>query len=192
MSSAARSTSSCCTTSSSCIRPTSGPARIRRCVAARSPASTKKLFRQQGTATPGPAPVRTNKRRGGGTAKGPKPRDYSYAMPKQMLRAATKMALLAKLQDSNAVIVDEVKLTEIKTQTVVGILAALKADKTCLISLGKSDIDEKQTVYKSARNNRRRRGAAGLAAERPGAASAEKVVLTKAALNEICKNAKWK
>src|SRR5437899_11781348 len=75
--------------------------------------STKKLFRQKGTGNARAGTRRTNKRRGGGTAKGRKPRDYSYAMPKQMLRAATKMALLAKLQGQNAVIIDEIKLPEI-------------------------------------------------------------------------------
>src|ERR1700733_4271064 len=114
--------------------------------------STKKLFRQKGTGNARAGTRRTNKRRGGGTAKGPKPRDYSYSMPKQMLRAATKMALLSKLQSDSAVIVDEFKLPEIKTQAAVGVLKALKVEKTCLISIGKSEVDEKQTVFKSARN----------------------------------------
>src|SRR4029078_893817 len=52
--------------------------------------STKKLFRQKGTRNARAATKRTNKRRGGGTARGPKPRDYSYALPRQALRAATR------------------------------------------------------------------------------------------------------
>src|SRR5438874_13801031 len=40
--------------------------------------STKKLFRQKGTGNARVGTKRTNKRRGGGTAKGPKPRDYEY------------------------------------------------------------------------------------------------------------------
>ena len=154
--------------------------------------STKKLFRQKGTGNARAGTRRTNKRRGGGTAKGPKPRDYYYSMPKQMLRAATKMALLSKLQSESAIIVDEMKLPEIKTQAVVGVLKALKADKTCLISIGKSEVDEKQTVYKSARNIE---GVAVLPASQLNALAVlrpKKVVLTKAALSEICKNAKWK
>src|SRR5207342_1873053 len=57
--------------------------------------STKKLFRQKGTGNARVGPRRTNKRRGGGTAKGPKPRDYSYFMPKKMVRAALRMAILS-------------------------------------------------------------------------------------------------
>src|SRR5688572_6320525 len=45
--------------------------------------STKKLFRQKGTGNARVGTRRTNKRRGGGTAKGPKPRDYEYHLPKK-------------------------------------------------------------------------------------------------------------
>src|SRR6201988_4393899 len=68
--------------------------------------STKKLFRQKGTGNARAGTRRTNKRRGGGTAKGPKPRDYEYHLPKQAVRAATRMALLSKFRDGEAVIVD--------------------------------------------------------------------------------------
>src|SRR6266436_4420701 len=71
--------------------------------------STKKLFRQKGTGNARVGTKRTNKRRGGGTAKGPKPRDYSYRLPKKALRAATRMAVLSKLQDNEVVIIDDLK-----------------------------------------------------------------------------------
>ena len=51
--------------------------------------STKKIFRQKGTGRARAGSKRTNKRVGGGTAKGPKPRDYEYHMPKKAVRAAT-------------------------------------------------------------------------------------------------------
>src|SRR5215211_5504289 len=88
--------------------------------------STKKLFRQKGTGNARAGTKRTNKRRGGGTAKGPKPRDYSYALPKQALRAATRMAVLAKIRDNAAVVVDDFGLSGIKTKEMAGILKALK------------------------------------------------------------------
>src|SRR6478672_4007845 len=65
--------------------------------------STKKLFRQKGTGNARVGPRRTNKRRGGGTAKGPKPRDYEYHLPKKAVRIATRMAILSKLQDNEAI-----------------------------------------------------------------------------------------
>jgi large subunit ribosomal protein L4 len=111
--------------------------------------STKKLFRQKGTGNARVGPRRTNKRRGGGTAKGPKPRDYEYHLPKKAVRAATRMAILSKFQDNEALVLDDLNLTEIKTKQVVDMLKALKlSDTTCL--LGLADYDKK--VYLSARN----------------------------------------
>src|SRR6516165_10684806 len=68
--------------------------------------STKKLFRQKGTGNARVGTRRTNKRRGGGTAKGPKPRDYEYHMPKKAVRAATRMAILSKFVDNEAIVID--------------------------------------------------------------------------------------
>src|SRR5262245_56275276 len=111
--------------------------------------STKKLFRQKGTGNARVGPRRTNKRRGGGTAKGPKPRDYEYHLPKKAVRAATRMALLSKFQDPEAVILDVLSVGEIKTKQVAGLLKAIKLDwLTCLI--GTTGYD--QVLYKSARN----------------------------------------
>jgi large subunit ribosomal protein L4 len=111
--------------------------------------STKKLFRQKGTGNARVGTRRTNKRRGGGTAKGPKPRDYEYHLPKKAVRAATRMALLSRFQDQEAVIIDDLTLSEAKTKPMAAILKALKLNgTTCLI--GTAGLDNH--VYKSARN----------------------------------------
>jgi large subunit ribosomal protein L4 len=125
--------------------------------------STKKLFRQKGTGNARAGTKRTNKRRGGGTAKGPKPRDYEYHLPKKAVKAATRMAILSKFLDQEAVVLDELSLSAPKTKEVVGVLKAIKvgkktteagdrdvtlADTTVLI--GTAGLDP--NVYKSARN----------------------------------------
>jgi large subunit ribosomal protein L4 len=154
--------------------------------------STKKLFRQKGTGNARVGPRRTNKRRGGGTAKGPKPRDYEYHLPKKAVRAATRMALLSKLQDKETVIVDALKLPEIKTRQMAEVLEALNlGGLTCLIGLGAADIDEEKRVYKSARNIR---GVAVSPAKDFNAYDVlrpKRLLLTRAALQELVKNAKW-
>jgi len=102
------------------------------------------------------------------------------------------MAVLSKLQDQQAIIVDEIKLPEIKTKTMNGILKSIKVEASCLIGLGKSDIDEKKTVYMSARNIQ---GVQVMPAQLFNAYQVlrpKRLVLTKAALSELCKNAKWK
>src|SRR5437660_5136087 len=111
--------------------------------------STKKLFRQKGTGNARVGTRRTNKRRGGGTAKGPKPRDYEYHLPKKAVRAATRMALLSKFQDQEAIVVDDLTLPEVKTKQVAAVFKALKLKGlTCLV--GTAGRDEK--VFRSAWN----------------------------------------
>jgi large subunit ribosomal protein L4 len=125
--------------------------------------STKKLFRQKGTGNARVGTKRTNKRVGGGTAKGPKPRDYEYHLPKKAVKAATRMAVLSKLLDKQAVIVDDLTFAAPKTKEMVGVLKAIKIgkktteqgekdvsllDTTVLIGTDKLD----QNVYRSARN----------------------------------------
>ena len=125
--------------------------------------STKKLFRQKGTGNARAGTKRTNKRRGGGTAKGPKPRDYEYHLPKKAVKAATRMAILSKFLDKEAVILDDLAIAAPKTKDVVNVLKAIKVgkkttekgevdvtlnDTTVLIGTEKLDAN----VYKSARN----------------------------------------
>jgi large subunit ribosomal protein L4 len=154
--------------------------------------STKKLFRQKGTGNARVGTKRTNKRRGGGTAKGPKPRDYEYHLPKRAVRAATRMAVLSKFQDQEAIVVDELKLPEIKTKRMAEILDTLGlTGTTTLLGLGASDVDENKTIYYSTRNIR---GVEVHPASQFNAYTVlrpKRLVLTKAALNELCKNAKW-
>jgi large subunit ribosomal protein L4 len=125
--------------------------------------STKKLFRQKGTGNARVGPKRTGKRRGGGTAKGPKPRDYEYHLPKKAVRAATRMAILSKFLDKEVLVIDELALSAPKTKEIAGVLRAIKIgtrttengekdltllDTTILIGTDKLDTN----IYKSARN----------------------------------------
>lgn len=126
--------------------------------------STKKLFRQKGTGNARAGTKRTNKRRGGGTAKGPKPRDYEYHLPKKAVQAATRMAILSKLVDKEAVILDELAFVSPKTKEVSAVLKAVKIGKRTLADGREKDLTLLDTtvligtekldpnVYKSARN----------------------------------------
>lgn len=155
--------------------------------------STKKLFRQKGTGNARVGPRRTNKRRGGGTAKGPKLRDYEYHLPKQAVRAATRMAILSKFQDQETVIIDELTLPEIKTKQMAQLLTNLNLKGTsCLVGLGAKDVDDNKTVYKSARNIAGVEVAPTAAFNAYGVLRRKRLLLTRAALEELCKNAKWK
>jgi large subunit ribosomal protein L4 len=125
--------------------------------------STKKVFRQKGTGNARIGTKRTNKRVGGGTAKGPKPRDYEYHLPKKAVRAATRMAILSKFLDKEVVVLDELTLAAPKTKEIAAVLKAIKIgtrttdhgdkDVTLLdttVLIGTAGLD--QNVYRSARN----------------------------------------
>jgi len=150
--------------------------------------STKKVFRQKGTGNARIGTKRTNKRRGGGTAKGPKPRDYEYHLPKKAVRAATRMAILSRLQDQETVVIDDLKLPGIKTRDMVAILKALKLDgKSCLI--GTAGVDT--VVYKSSRNIH---GVSVSPASELNAYAVlhpKRLLLTRAALEQL-RQGKWK
>jgi large subunit ribosomal protein L4 len=148
--------------------------------------STKKLFRQKGTGNARVGTKRSNKRRGGGTAKGPKPRDYEYHLPKKAVRAATRMAILSRLQDQEAVIIDALKFSEIKTKQMADVLKSLKLDKaTCLVGISKGELDPEKTVYLSARNIRGVEVSPAASFNAYDVLRPKKLLLTKAALEEL-------
>jgi large subunit ribosomal protein L4 len=149
--------------------------------------STKKVFRQKGTGNARIGNKRTNKRRGGGTAKGPKPRDYYYTMPKKAVRASTRMAILSKIQDQEVVVIDDLKLDNIKTKEMATILKALKLKGTsCLVGI--ADPDPK--VYKSGRNIYGVEVLPTAQFNTYAVLRPKRLLLTKAALEKLRKNEK--
>lgn len=111
--------------------------------------SSKKLYRQKGTGRARAGNRRTPVRRGGGHAFAKVPRDWSYRLPKKAVRLATRMALLSKFQDGEAVVVDGLSVNESKTRVVAGMLKSLGVgQQSCLLAI--SDYDA--NVWRSARN----------------------------------------
>ncbi len=111
--------------------------------------STRKLFRQKGTGRARAGAIRTPVRKGGGHAFGKKPRDYYYRLPKKAVQRATRMALLSKFQDSQAVVLKSWECAEPKTKVIAGLLSklGLQGETVLLATEGVN-----QNVYKSARN----------------------------------------
>jgi large subunit ribosomal protein L4 len=111
--------------------------------------STKKLYRQKGTGNARAGARRSGTRRGGGHIFAKRPRDFGWRMPKKALRAATRMALAARLADDEVKLVSGLELGSPKTATVAKLLKSLGvAEKTVLVSPVKHD----DMLWKSARN----------------------------------------
>ena len=110
--------------------------------------TTKKPWRQKGTGRARAGYAGSPVWYHGGVAFAPKPRDYSYSLNKKVRRLALKSALSAKAQANEILVIDGLKVEEIKTKPVQSFLTKLGVDGKALVVT--ENVDEK--VVKSARN----------------------------------------
>jgi len=108
----------------------------------------RKPWRQKGPGRARQGSIRSAQWKGGGIALGPKPRSYSYTIPKKMKRLALKSALTCKVLENDIIVLDDLTLSEIKTRELAKILKNLKVDVSALVVLPAVD----EVVVKSARN----------------------------------------
>lgn len=102
--------------------------------------SGRKPWRQKGTGRARVGSIRTPLWRHGGTAFGPQPRDYSYAMPKKARQAALRSALSQRVKEGAMKVVDHFDLAVPKTRELIAILGQLEvAGKTLLVDSKPAD-----------------------------------------------------
>ena len=94
--------------------------------------ATKKPFPQKGRGSARQGSLKNPHQIGGGVAFAPKPRDYSFAMPKAKRRAALVSVLSARMQEGRLKLMDELTFSEPKTKRVCELLANFNID-TCLL-----------------------------------------------------------
>lgn len=88
----------------------------------------KKPWRQKGTGRARAGSIRSPLWRGGGITFGPKPRDYSYYLPKKMRRIGLVSSLSAKLKDNEIMVLEkDPDLRQPKTKEIAKLLMALKS-----------------------------------------------------------------
>ena len=95
--------------------------------------SGKKLWKQKGTGRARVGSVRSPLWRHGGTVHGPVPRDYSYKLPRKMLKGALCSALSAKVRDGELKVVQAFQLTDHKTKNAMNALASVVTGRTVLL-----------------------------------------------------------
>ena len=108
----------------------------------------KKPWRQKGTGHARQGSTRAPQWRHGGIVHAPKPRDYAYSLNKKVRKLALKSALSDKVLTGNMIVLDELKMEEYKTKTVVNCLNAIGAGKKTLMVLA----DVNAFAIKSAAN----------------------------------------
>lgn len=107
----------------------------------------RKPWRQKGTGHARQGSIRAPQWKGGGVVFAPVPRDYSFKLNKKEKRAALKSVLTSRVQENKFIVVDELKMDEIKTKTFKGVLDNLNAEKALVVL---NDMDA--NVIASAKN----------------------------------------
>ena len=108
----------------------------------------KRPYRQKGTGRARHGSTRSAQYVGGGIIFGPKPRSYSYTVPKKIRRLAMKSAFSSKMADSKIVVVDALDFDTMKTKNMVDFMKAIKVSDSALVVLG----GKNENVEKASRN----------------------------------------
>ena len=107
----------------------------------------RKPWRQKGTGHARQGSTRAPQWTHGGVVFAPVPRDYSFKMNKKEKRAALKSVLTSKVRENKFIVLDELKLAEVKTKEMKKVLDNLKVNNA-LVIIG----DDSENVALSARN----------------------------------------
>ncbi|MCL2247608.1 MAG: 50S ribosomal protein L4 [Lentimicrobiaceae bacterium] len=111
--------------------------------------STRKLKRQKGTGGARAGSIKSPTIRGGATAFGPHPRDYSFKLNKKIKRLARFSALTYKAKDNHILVIEDLALEAPKTKTVLEMLKKFNLENTKTLVLANSS---NTNVHLSARN----------------------------------------
>ena len=107
----------------------------------------RKPWRQKGTGHARQGSIRAPQWKGGGVVFAPTPRDYSFKLNKKEKRAALKSVLTSKVEEGKFIVLDDLRVDEIKTKKFVQVMNNLKLEKALVVL---NDMDT--NVIASARN----------------------------------------
>ncbi len=112
--------------------------------------SGAKPWRQKGTGRARAGSRRSPIWRGGGVAFGPKPRDYSFKLNRKVKKQAVAMAMSARLQEGNLIVLDDFTMDQIKTRDFVTVMNTLDLDTALIVT---EETNENLTKSSRARLN---------------------------------------
>ncbi len=111
--------------------------------------STRKIKKQKGTGTARAGSIKSPIFRGGGRIFGPRPKDYTQKLNKNVKRLARKSALSIKSKENAILVVEDFNFETPKTKDFIQVLKSLGLEsKKSLFVLG----DSNNSVYLSSRN----------------------------------------
>ncbi|HLW22183.1 MAG TPA: 50S ribosomal protein L4 [Sphaerochaetaceae bacterium] len=101
--------------------------------------SNSKPFKQKGTGNARAGDKKSPLWVGGGTIFGPKPRDYSYTLPKKVKRLAMKSLLSLSVKEEKLAVIEDFTIEDGKTKELAGILKNFVTDNKRTILILKDD-----------------------------------------------------
>lgn len=111
--------------------------------------STRKIKKQKGTGTARAGSIKSPIFRGGGRAFGPRPKDYSFKLNKNLKRLARKSALSIQAKENNIIVVEDFNFEAPKTKNFTAVLQAFGIEnKKSLFVFAEPN----NNVYLSSRN----------------------------------------
>jgi large subunit ribosomal protein L4 len=147
--------------------------------------STRKIKKQKGTGTARAGSIKSPVFRGGGRIFGPRPRNYSFKLNKNLKRLARKSALSIQAKDNNLVVIEDFNFDAPNTKNFVNVLKALDLDsKKSLFVLG----EDNNNVYLSSRNLKSSKVVNNSGLSTYGILNANKVVIAESSLEGIQNN----
>ena len=111
--------------------------------------SNTKPYKQKGTGNARRGDKKSPITVGGGTIFGPKPRDYSYSLPKKVKRLAMKSLLTLGVEEGRLVIVEDFTSENGKTKEMVALMKAFETENQRTILIMK---DDDAMIRRAARN----------------------------------------
>lgn len=147
--------------------------------------STRKIKKQKGTGTARAGSIKSGVFRGGGRMFGPRPRNYSFKLNKNLKRLARKSALSIQAKENNLVVVEDFNFEAPRTKEFINVLKALELDaKKSLFVLG----EESKNVYLSSRNLKGSKVVDASGINTYSVLNANKVVISESSLEGIESN----
>lgn len=144
--------------------------------------STRKIKKQKGTGTARAGSIKSGVFRGGGRMFGPRPRNYSFKLNKNLKKLARKSALSQQAKDSNILVVEDFNFDAPKTKNFISVLQGLGVEnKKSLFVLG----DLNNNVYLSSRNLKRAKTITNSGLSTYEILNANKIILLESSLEGI-------
>ncbi len=144
--------------------------------------STRKIKKQKGTGTARAGSIKSPIFRGGGRIFGPRPRDYSFKLNKNLKKLARKSALSTQANDNNIMVVEDFSFDAPNTKKFIAVLKGLGLEnKKSLFVLGELN----NNVYLSSRNLKRAKIITNSGLSTYEVLNANKVILAESSLEEI-------